>query len=262
MNESSPRPPANYFSSLRGWETFFAAGTPVLTYHKIGPRPRGARLKGMYLPAALLKRQLGEFKISGYHCPSYDAVVNGASAEGKRCFITFDDGCVNVLDHALPLLRESGAAAIQFLVAGLLGRRTEWQAGTGEILEPIMDASQVREWLAAGQSIGAHTMTHPRLTTIAVDRAKEEIFASRKSLEDTFGIPIRHFCYPYGDLNERVVELVREAGYETAATTDLGVNTAATDPHRLKRITARYPSRKFKNLPLLARLAWHRLVGG
>jgi peptidoglycan/xylan/chitin deacetylase (PgdA/CDA1 family) len=51
---------------------------------------------------------------------------------------------------------------------------------------------------------------------------------------------VRHFCYPYGDWNPAVRELVAEAGYATACSTDPGVNTATADCFALKRITARY----------------------
>ena len=111
-----------------------------------------------------------------------------------------------------------------------------------------MDASQVREWLAAGHEIGSHTLTHPFLTRLPPRRAKEEITASRKKLEDLFGRAVRHFCYPYGDWNAAVRDQVMAAGYTTACTTDAGVNTPADSPFTLKRFTARYPSRTIKAL--------------
>jgi peptidoglycan/xylan/chitin deacetylase (PgdA/CDA1 family) len=106
-----------------------------------------------------------------------------------------------------------------------------------------MDDAQIRDWLAAGHWIGAHTCTHPRLSRIPRDRAKEEIVSSRKKLEDGFGTAIEHFAYPYGDYDEAVLELVREAGFKTAVTMDRGVNPRSMGPFRLKRWTARYPTR-------------------
>jgi peptidoglycan/xylan/chitin deacetylase (PgdA/CDA1 family) len=111
-----------------------------------------------------------------------------------------------------------------------------------------MDESQVREWLAAGHQIGAHTCTHPRLSQLSDAQANEEISASRKKLEDRFGLPVEHFAYPYGDYNERTVELVRQAGFETAVTMHRGVNLPNTPLFELKRWTARYESRNLKNL--------------
>ncbi len=117
-----------------------------------------------------------------------------------------------------------------------------------------MDAGQVREWQSAGHEIGSHTRTHPFLTQLPPDQAREEITSSRKELEDLFGRPILHFCYPYGDWNERVRDLVAEAGYKTACTTDPGINRPGVSPLALKRFTARYRSRNFKAV-------WSRVRG-
>ena len=244
-----------YYSELRPFRRLFAEGNPVLTYHKLGPRPAKVRLKGLYLSERLLGRQLHELRAAGFASGLLEKCA-GPHAGGK-VVITFDDGYVNVLRHGVEPLAANGFTAVQFLVADLLGKHNEWDVPAGEIPEPMMDASQVREWLAAGHDIGSHTLTHPYLTQLPRARAQEEITASRKKLEDLFSRPIRHFCYPYGDWNETVRDLVRAAGYQTACTTNPGVNTASHSPFELKRFTARYPSRNLKAMwgRLKARLA-------
>jgi hypothetical protein len=42
--------------------------------------------------------------------------------------------------------------------------------------------------------------------------------------------------------------LVLEAGYRTACTTQYGINTPATPPLELRRITVRHPTRTLKTL--------------
>ena len=118
------------------------------------------------------------------------------------------------------------------------------------------DAVQVHEWMAAGHEIGAHTCTHPWLTRIPLAEAREEIFASKARLEDLFGSPVRHFCYPYGDWNPAVRDLVVEAGYATACTTEPGLNRPEGDPFRLRRLTARYASRNWANVWRTIRGLW------
>jgi peptidoglycan/xylan/chitin deacetylase (PgdA/CDA1 family) len=157
--------------------------------------------------------------------------------------ITFDDGFVSNLEEAAPAMRELDCRAINYLVADRIGKTSDWEAAEGGEARPLMDDAQIRDWLAAGHWIGAHTCTHPRLSRIPRDRAKEEIVSSRKKLEDTFGTAIEHFAYPYGDYDEAVLELVREAGFKTAVTMDRGVNPRSMGPFRLKRWTARYPTR-------------------
>jgi len=188
---------------------------------------------------------MAELEQAGFSAPDYTRVL-ADTARGAEVILTFDDGFSDVLEHALPVLRQHGFKAIQFLVADLLGKTSEWQIAAGDVAGQLMDVAQVREWLAAGNEIGSHTLTHPWLTRIPVARAREEITASRKKLEDTFSRPIHHFCYPYGDVNEAVVDLVKEAGYRTACTTESGVNDATANPFALKRIMARYKSRSLK----------------
>src|SRR2546430_14431225 len=249
MSAPSPR----YYSSLAPFRYLFATGHGVLTYHHVGPRPRGVRLKGLYVSPKLFAQQMAELKAQGFETNAF-GTVRSRGVLPNRVFLTFDDGFADVFENALPLMREHSFRSIQFLVADLLGKTSEWQANSGELPGILMDKAQVKDWLASGQEIGSHTLTHPRLTQISPAQAREEISGSKKKLEDTFGIAVEHFCYPYGDWNPAVRELVMEAGYASACTTKFGVNATDADPLALKRVTVRYPSRKLKNLG-----AWLRL---
>ena len=75
-----------------------------------------------------------------------------------------------------------------------------------------------------------------------------KLFTAKKKLEDRFGLAIEHFAYPFGDYDAAVVDLVREAGFKTAGTMDRGVNGDGIDPFRLRRWTARYPTRTLGSL--------------
>jgi len=99
-----------------------------------------------------------------------------------------------------------------------------------------MDEIQVREWLAAGHEIGSHSMTHRNLRHVSPGDAREEIAASKKALEDRFGVEVPHFCYPFGSWNDSVRDLVAAAGYRTACTVLFGVNPPGTSPFELRRI--------------------------
>ncbi len=216
-------------------------------YHKIGPRPRGVRIKGLYLTARLLERQLAELRTAGFTTPAYGQFPAGTERNGTVA-LTFDDGFANAFNHAMEPLARHQFRAIQFLVADRIGRFNEWEVPLGDVREPLMDAAQVKDWIASGHEIGAHTLTHPFLTRISFREAREEVFSGRKKLEDRFGVTVRHFSYPYGDWNEAIRELVREAGYTTACTTEFGVNTAATPPLEIRRIMARHRSLSLKHI--------------
>jgi peptidoglycan/xylan/chitin deacetylase (PgdA/CDA1 family) len=243
-----------YYHSLAPFRDLFETGVPVLMYHKLGPRPGGVRLKGLYVSERLFARQVGELRDAGFRTPPVSEVFPVREKREREVVITFDDGFANVLRHGLAPLETAGFRAIQFLVADRLGRTNDWDAPQGEVMEPLMDVAQVRDWLAAGHDIGSHTCTHPFLTRLSPGEAREEIEASRKKLEDTFGRAIEHFCYPYGDWNDAVRDRVMAAGYKTAFTTEEGVNAAGGSVYGLKRFTARYPSRNLKAI-------WERMRG-
>ena len=47
-------------------------------------------------------------------------------------------------------------------------------------------------------TIGAHTVSHPRLDTLSFDDQQKEIAQSRQELEALLDHPIHHFSYPHG----------------------------------------------------------------
>lgn len=66
--------------------------------------------------------------------------------------------------------------------------------------------------------IGAHTITHPRLTQVDHNSAKQEIIASKKYLEKVIRKPVHCFCYPGGMYDSGHVQMVKNAGFDFART--------------------------------------------
>jgi glycosyltransferase involved in cell wall biosynthesis len=81
--------------------------------------------------------------------------------------------------------------------------------------------------LAAEFEIGAHTMTHPFLSRLDTDAARQDIVRSKETLEAIVGQPVRSFCYPYGDHNEETKRIVCEAGFDRARSINRFVTRSA-----------------------------------
>lgn len=237
----------NHYHALLPFRDYFKTGVPILMYHKIGIRPRRVRLKGLYVTPAVFTRQVQELADAGFGAATPGETLP-ADSTTLRIALTFDDGFRNVFQNALEPLARHRMRAIQFLVPHFIGKLNEWDLREGEASEPLMDAVQIQEWIAAGHLIGSHSVSHARLTRLTARDAREEIFASKRKLEDAFGVSIDHFCYPYGDWNKAVRDLVVEAGYRTACTTEFGVTTPATPLFALPRIAVRHPTRTFRTL--------------
>jgi peptidoglycan/xylan/chitin deacetylase (PgdA/CDA1 family) len=75
---------------------------------------------------------------------------------------------------------------------------------------------EIRTMAEHGIEFGSHTRTHPFLTQIPPEAAREEIASSRRDLEERLGKPVVAFAYPDGRFDDAIERLVEEAGYACA----------------------------------------------
>lgn len=79
--------------------------------------------------------------------------------------------------------------------------------------------------------IGAHTLTHPNLLAVGNEIGLGEIAGSKRYLENLLEHEVGMFCYPRGKYNERVVQLVKSAGFKGARTCDNRDIGESDDPY-------------------------------
>lgn len=119
--------------------------------------------------------------------------------------------------------------------------------------------------LGKDYEIGSHTLTHPVLRDISIHQARHEIEFSKKKLEEIIKKEIKSFCYPKGRYNERVIKLVKKAGYKEARTTDIGCIKTPKNKFRLKTSAHACPKRKEyenKNWLLEAKKLYNKVING
>ena len=138
--------------------------------------------------------------------------------------LTFDDGCETDLITAAPILKEFGFHATFYITVGFLGKRG------------FMSKQQARELAQTGMEVGCHSLTHPFLSDLDETGLRREIADAKRQLEDITGASIRHYSCPGGRWDERVARVALQAGYESVATSAIGLNTPATDRYSLSRI--------------------------
>ena len=99
---------------------------------------------------------------------------------------------------------------------------------------------EVRQIDRQGVEFGAHTKSHPILANVwNRELVREEIAGSKRRIEAELGHPVEHFCYPSGqavDVSEAAMDSVREAGFATAVTSEIGLAQPGDDPLMLHRI--------------------------
>lgn len=214
---------------------------PVLMYHSIADVPKGSRRRAIFVAARAFERQMALLQRLGYRGVSIGQAqrrLQGlVSDDGQKwCAITFDDGFMDNVQTALPILRKYGHQATCYVVSDRLGRCNHWSADVLGVTSPLMDAAAVRRWIGAGMELGAHTRTHARLTELSDVALQDEVAGSKRVLEDRFGLPVGQFCYPWGAHDARVVDAVKAAGYEGATTTVRGRARMGADPFRVPRV--------------------------
>lgn len=199
---------------------------PILAYHAVHP----LRLDSISVTPDNFGAHLKWLAQRGYRGVSLREYRRQAAAQphqlARLVALTFDDGYLDNLTYALPLLEKFGFSATIFVIAERMG--------STEMIDPDLltthpsvprSAYQFLAWADVqqlqrrGVEIGSHTCTHPRLDQLDATAQCYEIAESKKIIEAQLQTPVVSFCYPYGHFNDNALQLVEAAGYSQAVVT-------------------------------------------
>lgn len=181
----------------------------VLAYHHVSENQESLCVK-----PNVFEKQISSLRKRGFQRLSLDDYMIDILTKGeeihpsKYIIITFDDGWWDNYANAFPIMQKYGYLATIFLTVAYIGKKKDYLVW-----------EQVIEMKKAGFDFGSHTLTHPHLTKISLKEARKEIIESKKILEDKIGEKVVSFCYPYGEYNSQIIEIVKEAGYLGAVVT-------------------------------------------
>ena len=155
--------------------------------------------------------------------------------------ITFDDGLASFGRVAAPLLLEHGVPVTLFVVADAVGSSNVWRGrqDAGIPVQPLLDWEQLGALHEAGIRLGAHTCTHPKLTTLEGDALEREIVASKQRLVRELGVDAKTFAYPYGAVSPAARDVVART-FRFGCTTRLAALASEEDPAMLPRLDSYY----------------------
>jgi peptidoglycan/xylan/chitin deacetylase (PgdA/CDA1 family) len=113
----------------------------------------------------------------------------------------------------------------------------------------LLSWEDVREMSRGGIAFGAHSVNHPILTNMPLERARDEIAESKRILERRLGKSVTHFSYPNGDYNTAIAELVASSGFTCAVSMGVGrLISPADDVYGLDRIFPDEDFARFKGM--------------
>lgn len=217
------------------WRRLTAAYS-VLVYHRLAGERRPGQER-IDMPAEVFHRHLRTLRWGRRAAVEAGRLVafhrSGESLSERRVTVlTVDDVTDDVL---VPLASTARFHPQLFAVTSAVGDAAGWLGGV-----PLASWDDLRRLAGNGVEIGAHSRTHPRDLRLLTDSAlRAEIEGSRRDLANGVGrLPVL-FAYPNGCHDARVRQVVADAGFALAYSTDPGLNGAGTHPFALRRVSAK-----------------------
>lgn len=126
---------------------------------------------------------------------------------------SWDDG--SIYDRRLVRLLKKYSIKGTFYIS----KEFDYTPKGGEKVERVSDDEA--KVLYQDFEVGAHSITHTYFNDLDGEQIKEEVFSSKKYLEELLGRDIKVFCYPGGRHNDTAIEAIRSSGFLGARTTEL-----------------------------------------
>jgi peptidoglycan/xylan/chitin deacetylase (PgdA/CDA1 family) len=172
-----------------------------------------------------LERQVRHLLRRGYRPLTLSAALR-ADAGGRSLVVTFDDAFHSVIEQGLPVLEGLGVPATLFVPTDYATEAApmtwsslgQWVGTSYEHELRCMSWDSVRRLLEVGWEVGSHTCSHSDLTAIDPKEAATELSRSRDVCEAELQCVCTSLAYPFGSVDEGVVDLARGAGYKHAVT--------------------------------------------
>jgi peptidoglycan/xylan/chitin deacetylase (PgdA/CDA1 family) len=193
----------------------------VLCYHAVSetwPAPLSIR-------PGPFERQLDYLLRRGYRGATVRDALDGPPAE-RTVVVTFDDAYRSVREVARPILDRLGMPGTVYVPTDWPDRGApmswpgieQWLGGPHEDELACMSWDELRGLADHGWEVGSHTRSHPRLPDLPDAALDDELAGSRAACEAGLARPCDSLAYPYGAVDERVVEAAGRAGYRFALT--------------------------------------------
>ncbi len=193
---------------------------------------------------------------------------------GRQLLVTFDDGLLSNFEVATAILKPLGIRAIFFVVSDLveMSDREKVREFMGRCVQPgtlidripptwdRMGWSELEQLLEMGHTIGGHTRSHARLSTIDdLTSLEDQIAGGADVLAARLGVAIEHFAFPFGNLasfSPTAMQVARRR-FKFVHSGLRGRNDTAVLPHAIRRDAAATQDAQ-SNYSVLS----HGLIGG
>ncbi len=169
---------------------FWRPALRTLCYHRVAPVSADA----LTVTLDQFETQIAHLIAADFRFVTVQDVIDGATLPARAVLITFDDGYVDTLEHAAPILKSYGASAAVFVVTAHVGDRARWDQGGAD----LMGRDELAELQSGGFELCLHSHRHRSFTGMTTDEISEDLRQSLAAF-DEFGLRVTPaLAYPYG----------------------------------------------------------------
>ncbi len=186
------------------------ARVPILLYHhiqEVSGHAKGALCRWSLSPQKFAN-QMDWIAEEGFAVITMaqlnDHLRHNTPLPAHPIILTFDDGWKDHYSVVMPILAKHHFSATFFITTDSVGHTD------------FVTWDELKKMAQAGMDIQAHSLTHPKLNQLTEQQAYREISESKKVLESHLGKRVFIFAYPFGRYTQKIIELVKSAGYESA----------------------------------------------
>jgi peptidoglycan/xylan/chitin deacetylase (PgdA/CDA1 family) len=212
----------------------------IVGLHRVGYPVAGCTHRNLFTSPRFLRFQISLLKRLGFDFVTLKQAMQSRS--GRFAVLTFDDGYLDTMTEAAPILERMSVPATVFVVTGDVGRSAMvWEEAGEKLPADLMCWETLRELRGRGWEIGSHASQHIHLDRYSRRAQMATVAESIDSIRDNIGEAPHSFCYPYGAYNAMTKEVLEQAGLSYGLTSEMAVfsdTTTSADNLALKRVPA------------------------
>lgn len=215
----------------------------ILMLHRVVEQRSEGENRELEITPEFLKQTIDDYRRQGYRFVSIDEaceIIGRGRTDQPFVCLTFDDGYQDNYDIAYPILKQEEVPFAIYVTTGFIDNRHPMWWYTNEKLG--INAESLKTLDADPLcTIGAHTVSHPKLNTLSSEEQTKEIEQSLQELESILGHPIRHFSYPHGAYNADTLSIINQQAFRSVLHAWGGNIRRGANPLMLPRIELRQP---------------------
>ena len=141
-----------------------------------------------------------------------DTIINDGDLPKNTIGISIDDADRSFYEVGWPKFKKNNIPVTLFVNTSTIHKNNK----------NYLNWNQIRELKKEGVSIGAHSHSHYHMSDLTIDEVRNEIEISNNIFLKELGEIPSLFAFPYGETNEKIINLLKEYKFKVLLVSILG----------------------------------------